>query len=186
VGDDRFDFGGVDRSGYDFISTLNGDNGKLYGLELAYLQQWTFLPDPLDGFGFQGNVAFIGGSFDTPDRRGASFPGTSDTIINASLFYEKFGASVRLSYQWRSDWVDTLGGLGTGSSGDERRAAYGNLDLAIRMAVTPQLTLFFDANNLTDETYVAYQGIRSQPTEVEQIGRRFMGGVRFNLGGTGR
>ncbi|WP_374385698.1 TonB-dependent receptor [Sandaracinobacter sp.] len=181
VGDDRYDIDGIDRSGYDFISTLNGDKGKLYGVELAYLQQWTFLPGPLDGFGFQGNIAFIGGSFDTPDRQGAAFPGTSDTVVNASLFYEKFGVSTRLSYQWRSDWVDTLGGLGVGSAGDEKRAGYGNLDLAVRVQVSENIGLFFDANNLTDEIYVAYQGERVRPTEVEQIGRRFMGGVRFNF-----
>jgi TonB-dependent receptor len=181
VGDDRYDINGVDRSGYDFISTLNGGNGKLYGLEFAYLQQWTFLPGPLDGFGFQGNIAFIGGSFDTPDRQGADFPGTSDTVVNASLFYEKSGLSARLSYQWRSDWVDTLGGLGVGSSGDEKRAAYSNLDLAIRFQLNRNVGFFFDANNLTDEVYVAFQGERDRPTEVEQIGRRFMGGVRFDF-----
>ena len=101
--------------------------------------------------------------------------------MNASLFYEKAGISTRLSYQWRSDWVDTLGGLGVGSAGDEKRAGYGNLDLAVRVQISEQLGLFFDANNLTDEIYVAYQGERVRPTEVEQIGRRFMGGVRFNF-----
>jgi len=181
VGDDRFNSGGIDRSGYNYISTFNGDRGKLYGLELAYLQQWVFLPAPLDGFGFQGNVAFIGGSFDSPDRRNAAFPGTSDRIVNASLFYEKFGLSARISYQWRSDWVDTLGGFGVGSTGDEKRRAYDNLDIAIRYALTPNVTLFLDANNLTNALYIAYEGDRSNPTEVEQIGRRFLGGVRFNF-----
>jgi TonB-dependent receptor len=181
VGTDIYNSNGVDRSGYDFISTFNGSNGKLFGIEFAYLQQWSFLPDPLDGFGFQGNIAFIGGSFDTPDRRGVDFPGTSSTVINTSLFYEKFGISTRLSYQWRSDWVDTLGGLGTGSTGDEKRAAYGNLDLAVRLRLSDNISLFFDANNLTNETYVAFLGTRNRPTEVEQIGRRFMGGARINF-----
>jgi TonB-dependent receptor len=181
VGSDIYNSGGIDRSGYDLISTLNGDNGKLYGLELAYLQQFDFLPGALSGLGFQGNISFIGGSFDTFDRSGAAFPGTSDRIVNASLFYEKFGLSARVSYQWRSDWVDTLGGFGVGVTGDERRAGYANLDVAVRYQVTPNITVFVDANNLTDETYVAYLGQRDRPTEVEQIGRRFMGGVRFNF-----
>jgi TonB-dependent receptor len=181
VNSDIYDSGGIDRSNYDLISTLNGDNGKLYGLELAYLQQFKFLPGVLSGFGFQGNISFIGGSFDTFDRNDAAFPGTSDRIVNASLFYEKFGFSGRVSYQWRSDWVDTLGGFGVGVNGDERRAGYANLDVALRYAVTPSITLFVDATNLTDEVYVAYQGARDRPTEVEQIGRRFLGGVRFNF-----
>lgn len=181
VDSDIYNSGGIDRSGYNLISELNGDNGKLYGLELAYLQQFDFLPGALSGFGFQGNISFIGGSFDSFDRKGANFPGTSDKIINASLFYEKYGFSGRVSYQWRSDWVDTLGGFGTGSSGDERRAGYANLDVALRYQLTRNFTLFVDATNLTDEIYVAYQGQRNLPTEVEQIGRRFMGGVRFNF-----
>ena len=181
VGSDIYNSGGIDRSGYDLISELNGDNGKLYGLELAYLQQFEFLPGALSGLGFQGNISFIGGSFDSFDRKGASFPGTSDRIINASVFYEKYGLSARVSYQWRSDWVDTLGGLGTGSTGDERRAGYANLDVAVRYQLTPNFTLFVDASNLTNETYVAYLGQRDRPTEVEQVGRRFMGGVRFNF-----
>ncbi|MBB6228472.1 TonB-dependent receptor [Polymorphobacter multimanifer] len=181
VNSDIYDSGGIDRSNYDLISTLNGNNGKLYGLELSYLQQFEFLPGALSGFGFQGNVSFIGGDFDTFDRTGAGFPGTSDRIVNASLFYEKYGFSGRVSYQWRSDWVDTLGGFGVGVGGDERRAGYANLDVALRYQVTPNIGVFVDATNLTDEIYVAYQGARDRPTEVEQIGRRFLAGVRFNF-----
>lgn len=181
VNSDIYNSGGIDRSNYDLIGTLNGDNGKLYGLELAWLQNFSFLPGALSGLGFQGNVAFIGGSFDTFDRNGADFPGTSSRIVNASLFYEKYGLSARVSYQWRSDWVDTLGGFGAGSTGDERRAGYANLDVALRYQVVDGIVLFFDATNLTDEIYVAYLGQRDRPTEVEQIGRRFMGGVRFNF-----
>jgi TonB-dependent receptor len=181
VNSDIYNGGGIDRTGYDLIGTLNGDNGRLYGLELALLQNFTFLPGALSGFGFQGNIAVIGGSFDTFDRKGADFPGTSDRIMNASLFYEKYGLSARVSYQWRSDWVDTLGGFGSGSTGDERRAGYANLDFSLRYQVRDGIVLFFDATNLTDEVYVAYLGQRDRPTEVEQIGRRFLGGVRFNF-----
>lgn len=181
VGDDTYDRNGIDRSGYEFTSQFNGNKGKLYGAELSYLQQWSFLPSPLDGFGFQGNVALIDGSFDTPDRKGAPFPGTSQTIVNASLFYEKYGLSARVSYQWRDDWADTLGGLGLGAGGDQYRRAYSNLDVSLRYAINGNLTLFADLTNLTNEKYIGYQGDRSHPTEVEQVGRRYMGGVRFSF-----
>jgi len=181
VGDDTYDTDGVDRSGYQFTSQFNGDKGRLYGVELSYLQQWSFLPSPLDGFGFQGNVALLDGSFDTPDRQNAPFPGTSKTIVNASLFYEKYGISARVSYQWRDDWADTLGGLGLGAGGDQYRKAYGNLDVSLRYAINENLTLFADLTNLTNETYVGYQGDRNHPTEVEQVGRRYLGGIRFSF-----
>ncbi|WP_035442326.1 TonB-dependent receptor [Asticcacaulis sp. YBE204] len=177
---DAYDANGLDRTGYDFTSTLNGDNGKLYGLEFNYQQTFSTLPSPFDGLGVSGNLALLDGEFDTPARKGVPFPGTSKTIVNTSVSYEKYGVSARLSYQWRDDWADTLGGLGLGSGGDEYRKAYGNLDLTLRYAVNKNITVFADASNLTDETYIAYEGDVSHPSEVEQIGRRVLVGLRFN------
>lgn len=155
---------------------------RTYGVELNFQQQFSFLPAPLDGFGFQGNVTWLGGQFDTQliggvQQKGVAFQGLSDKIANASLFYEKFGLSARASYQWRSDWLDTLGGFGSG----EYRKAYGNLDVSVRYKVNDVITLFADAANLTDEKYIAYEGTYDKPTEVEQIGARYMFGVRFNF-----
>lgn len=147
-------------------------------MELAYLQQFVFLPGAWSGFGFQGNLSLLDGDFEAPDGRTVAFPGVSNTIVNASIFYENFGLSARLSYQWRSSWIDTLDFAGLG---DQMRDAYDNVDLPLRYAVTENASLYFDANNLTDETYVAYEGDVQHPTEVEQIGRRFLAGVRFRF-----
>ncbi len=181
VGSDAFDSNGVDRSNYLLTSSFNGRDGSLYGIEFNYQQQFVFLPPPFDGFGFQGNLTFLDGSFDTEQRRDIAFPGASPTIVNASIYYEKFGLSARVSYQWRDDWLDTLGGLGVGSTGDEYRAAYENLDIALRYTLTDNVTVYADFSNLTDATYVAYQGRRNQPTEVEQIGSRYLVGLRFGF-----
>jgi TonB-dependent receptor len=182
VGSDVFNTPGFDRSAYRLTSTFNGENGKLYGVEFNYQQQFKFLPSPLDGFGFQGNVTLLDGQYDTQlvgtaQRRGLPFQGLSDTIANASLYYEKYGLSLRVSYQWRDDWVDSLGGFGSGES----RQAYENLDVSVRYAVTDNFTLFADAANLTNAIYLAYEGTAERPTEVEQIGSRYLFGVRFNF-----
>lgn len=182
VNSDIYNSGGLDRSNYRMSSTFNGENGRLYGVELNYQQKFTFLPSPLDGFGFQGNLTFLGGKFDTAlaegvQRKGIAFQGMSDTITNASLYYEKYGFSARVSYQWRSDWLDSLGGLGAG----EHRKGYENLDVSLRYQINDYLTVFADAANLTNEHYIAYEGTSATPTEVEQIGSRYMFGVRFNF-----
>ncbi|KTE16978.1 TonB-dependent receptor [Sphingopyxis sp. H115] len=183
VGSDVFNSGGVDRSNYLLSSTFNGENGKLYGVEFNFQNQFDFLPSPFDGLGFQGNLTLLDGEFDIPAaggnaaQRGIAFQGLSDTIANASLFYEKYGFSARVSYQWRSDWLDTLGGLGSG----EYRKGYENLDISLRYAVNDNLTVFADLANLTDEVYLAYSGSTAFPTEVEQIGSRYLFGLRFNF-----
>jgi TonB-dependent receptor len=181
VGSDAFDSNGVDRSNYLLTSTFNGEEGTLTGIEFNYQQQFTFLPGALSGLGFQGNLTFLDGSFDTAQRQGIAFPGTSERIVNASLYYEKFGFSGRVSYQWRDDWLDTLGGLGVGSTGDEFRRAYENVDVTLRYELTDKLTLYADLANLTDETYVAFLGDEGRPTEVEQIGSRYLFGLRFQF-----
>jgi TonB-dependent receptor len=142
------------------------------------MKQWTRLPAPFDGLGFQGNLAFLDGEFTTPGNTTAKFPGTSDQIVNASLFYEKFGWSARVSYQWRDDWAETISLTGLG---DEFRKDYQNVDVSLRYQWSDALTLYVDANNLTDETYIVYQGNERFPTEVEQIGRRYMVGFRVQL-----
>lgn len=178
VEDDLFDAPGLDRTGYDYITTLNGGEGKLYGVEIAYLQQFVFLPGVWSGFGFQGNLSLLSGDFKAPDGRTVDFPGVSDTIANASIFYENYGLSARVSYQWRSQWIDTLSFAGFG---DQMRDGYENLDLSVRYAVTDNVSVYFDANNLSDETYVAYEGDALHPTEVEQVGRRYLAGLRFRF-----
>ncbi|WP_230281548.1 TonB-dependent receptor [Croceicoccus sp. Ery15] len=177
VTSDFYDSDGFDRTGYLLGGTYNGESGTLYGLEFNALKQFDFLPGPLDGLGFQGNLTLLDGDFDTPTESGLPFQGMSDTIANASLFYEKYGISARVSYQWRSDWTDTLGGMGAG----ENRKGYENLDVSLRYAVTDAFTLYADLANLTDEKYIAYSDTMAHPTEVEQIGSRYMFGIRFSF-----
>ncbi|WP_066525340.1 TonB-dependent receptor [Erythrobacter sp. CCH5-A1] len=181
VGSDLYDSNGIDRSNYLLGSTFNGESGKLYGVEFNIETQFDFLPGALAGFGVQGNLTLLGGDFDARNAAGQietfAFQGLSDTVLNASVFYEYAGLSLRVAYQKRSDFLDTLGGLGAG----EFRQGFENLDVTARYAITPNITLFADLANLTDETYVAYEGSPATPSEVERIGERYLFGVRFNF-----
>jgi TonB-dependent receptor len=181
VNSDLYNIDGIDRSGYRLSSTFNGDNGKLYGVEFNVLHQFEYLPGILSGFGVQGNLTLLDGDFDARQPDGtisrAQFQGLSDTIANASLFFEKYGLSAQVSYQWRSEYLDTLGGLGAG----EFRDGFENLDVTLRYALTDNFALYADLANLTNEQYVAFEGTPATPSEVEQIGSRYMFGIRFNF-----
>jgi TonB-dependent receptor len=181
VGSDLYDSGGIDRSNYLLGSTFNGETGKLYGVEFNIETQFDFLPGALAGLGVQGNLTLLDGDFEARNAAGTlqtfAFQGLSDTVLNASVFYEYAGLSLRVAYQKRSDFLDTLGGLGAG----EFRQGFENLDVTMRYALTDNITLFADLANLTDETYVAYEGTPATPSEVERIGERYLFGVRFNF-----
>lgn len=175
VSDDTYNNDGTDRRGYEFHTTLNGGDGSLYGIEFAYAHPFPNMPAWLDGLGLQANVALLGGEFELDDGRKSDFPGTSKVIANTSLFYENYRTSLRLSYQWRDDWVNTFGFAGE----DVWQKSTENLDFSARYAFTDHVIGFLDVNNLTDEQYVVFSGQRSRPLEVEQIGRSWMAGVRL-------
>lgn len=181
VGSDLYDSAGIDRSNYLLGSTFNGEKGNLYGVEFNIETQFDFLPGALAGLGVQGNITLLGGDFEARNAAGRletfAFQGLSDTVLNASVFYEYAGLSLRVAYQKRSDFLDTLGGLGSG----EFRQGFENLDVTARYALTRNITLFADLANLTDETYVAFEGTPATPSEVERIGERYLFGVRFNF-----
>lgn len=181
VGDDSYNFGGVDRSAYTLSTTLNGGDGHLSGIELVYYQPWTFLPGWASGFGFQGSLSFTKGEFETPDGSKVEFPGTSERIIGATLFYEKFGLSTRLSYQYRTPWLDEVFPSGSTANSNLYWGASRRVDLSVRYEINPDLAIFMDANNLTDERGERYQGRRDRPYEIEGFGRKFLFGVRASF-----
>jgi TonB-dependent receptor len=175
LADTRFNFNGVDRRGYTYSTVLNGGDGKLQGLELAYYHPFDFLPGAFSGLGVNASLTFLDSEFDVSATRKSALPGTSDRITAASIFYEKYGVSLRLSYQRRSEWLDELS---PGAAGDLYWDATERVDFSARYAIGKHWTVYADANNLTNEKGLRYQGDKSQPYELESFGRRFLFGVR--------
>lgn len=107
--------------------TRNGGDGTLQGVELAYQQFYDMLPAPWDGLGLQMNYTYIDasgvpnggdGSADgfagTPTDTGArvsfdSVPlqGQSKDTFNIVGMYDKNDWSLRLAYNWRSQYLLT-------------------------------------------------------------------------------
>src|SRR5207244_4397662 len=71
-----------------YTQPRNADEGEIAGLELAYQQQFVFLPGIWSGFGVAANLTLIDSHVDTFDRR-ADFLQQSDTLYGAQLFYQK-------------------------------------------------------------------------------------------------
>lgn len=114
----------------DVVSTRNGGDGSMQGIELAYQQFFDFLPEPFDGLGVQANYTWIkasgvpnneedyenaewaeaGSENDTGARVNLStvpLQGQSKHTANLVLMYEKNDWSARLAYNWRSKYLLT-------------------------------------------------------------------------------
>ena len=204
-GSDALNSNGVDRSDYIFSGITNGGDGNLIGLELAaqfQLDPWVEslgVPDWMGGFGVSANATFNSSQVlkpaigSTPARK-LRLPGTSDEVYNVSGYYEKYGLSLRLSYQKRSAWLDGFADDLT-DAGDTYWAEDDELDFSARYEVNKNVELYFDATNLLDNpgrrfaepgNLLTATGIPTGFTDIytiewEQFGRRFAGGVRVSF-----
>jgi len=189
---------GIDRSNFIFSGLVNGGSGRIYGLEAAaqlQLEPWTEnlgLPDFLGGFGVSANITLNNSKVDIAGRK-MRLPGTSDFVYNLGGYYEKYGLSLRLQYQNRSKWLDTVGA--TGDGGDTYWASDDELDFSARYAITKNFEIYFDASNLLNNPGRRFadpaslltasgtptKSITSQTMEWERFGRRYTGGFRFNF-----
>jgi TonB-dependent receptor len=132
-------------------------------------------------------------TFIVPARR-VPLPGTSEVVYNIGGYYEKYGLSLRLQYQFRTTWADGFADTLV-DAGDTYWASDDELDFSARYELVKGLEVYFDASNLLNNPGRRYSdpsnilnalGIPAQRNgnytiEWEQFGRRFTGGVRFTF-----
>ena len=178
-GSDSLNINGVDRSGYVFSGVVNGGTGYIYGAEAAIQFQIDDLTDNagfLGGFGIQTNATVNRSEATAPNGRKIRFPGTSDFVANIGPYYEKYGFSARVSYQVRSNWIDSLGEPSVG--GDFYWARDDELDVSARYAITKNFEIYADLSNLLNGPGRRFAGIDARTIERETFGRRYTGGFR--------
>ena len=196
---DTLDVAGIDRSGYSQTSVGNGGEGFLNGVELAYstsaeqLVLDNALPEWLGGFGLNFSGVWTNSEVSLPSVGGApertiSVLGTSDEVYNLQGIYEQYGLTVRLAYQYRTPWGQSVGAyrvingaIYPVDNGDIFWDTDDELDLSIRYQVTSNLEIYFDAVNLTDMGARRYGHQTNNPIEFEKFGPRYLGGLRFNF-----
>jgi TonB-dependent receptor len=185
LGTDVLNSGGVDRSQYTLNTVVNGGRGRIYGLEAVFQQQLEpytqklGLPDWMGGFGVTANLTLNRSEATTPGGGKVSLPGTSDTVLNVGGYYERYGLSVRLQYQVRTNWLDGLGAEVDG--GNQFWATDNEMDFSARYAINPNFEVYFDASNLINQPGRRFVRDSRYTIEWEQFGRRFTGGVRVNF-----
>jgi TonB-dependent receptor len=172
-------FAGTSYGRIEFTQPLNGEAADIIGLEAAFQQQFTFLPGFLSGFGVNLNITLTDSNLRTPAEDGAfrrtTFPEQSELLYGAQLFYQKgpFEASVAYHHTGSALIAADTDPLADQHNDDLRR-----LDAKASFAVTKNIGLFVEAQNLTDEPTRQYQG--GNPNWViqhERYGRTFWVGA---------
>jgi iron complex outermembrane recepter protein len=88
------------------VSTLksNGSGGYIQGVELTASIPFSLFSDALDGFGFIVSAAKNESSVKINDEE-VDVPGLSKEVINSTLYFEKYGFSIRVSNRYRDDFL---------------------------------------------------------------------------------
>ena len=154
---------------YQVSRPVNGDNGKIKGFEIGGNTFFDFLPGWLSGFGAQANFTYVDSKAPSPDATDnegnqlfVPLEQLSKYSYNLIGFYDKGPISARLAYNWRSKYVVTTRGNGSGNL-PIFNAARGQLDASLTYTVTPNFALTVDGVNLTDTENRTYYGIPSRP-----------------------
>ena len=164
---------------WELSGPMNGSDGKLSGLEINFIGQAGDLISSLDGWGLSANATFMDSEFTNLANEKLDLPGTSDLIYNTSIFYEKSSLSVRLSYQFRDDWISPIEDPSE-YWGEQQRLDF---SLQYQLPVISGLdgaSLYFNANNLTDETDLRYAG-NGTVNQIESYGKQYLLGLRLSF-----
>ncbi|MFL6672285.1 MAG: TonB-dependent receptor [Massilia sp.] len=154
----------------------NQKQASLNGLELNLQHMFGN-----SGFGINANYTYVhsGLKYDnTSIGEQFALVGLSNSA-NLVGIYEKDKWTVRAAYNWRGEFLSsTFDGAGPNPNYVE---PYGQLDLSIGYAISPKLSVQFEAINVTDETQRVHGRTKSEALYVTQSGPRYMLGARYKF-----
>jgi TonB-dependent receptor len=175
----RLESGGTETLTFRRTAPANGTDATVKGVELAAQIPFTFLPGPLQGLGFSGNVTFLDTSDVKTSENGAPVPvtGVSKRSFTVGGYFEHDGFGLRANYNWRSRYVvSQLANFGDGQFTEP----YGQLDVSGSYAFSRNLSLRIDASNLTHAIQRRTNNIGLLRNTYD-YGRRFSAAVRLRF-----
>lgn len=197
---------GVDGNQYEYLITrpVNVGTAKIQGAEIGWNQFFDFLPAPFDGLGMSANFTYIDSSTRVPnnldvvprDTDGSLFDdlpadGLSKQSYNVAAFYEKGPWQVRLAYNWRSEYLLSVGpnGYNGGDGGIAWKLPvysddFGQLDGSIFYKFSDHVQFGLEMNNLNNaeqRTLMDQNGAGKRTTSWYVNDRRYAATVRFTF-----
>lgn len=202
---------GVDGNQYDYLVSrlVNVGTAKIQGAEIGWNQFFDFLPAPFDGLGMSANYTYIDSSTRIPnasnavpvDTDGSLFDdlpadGLSKNSYNVAAFYEKGPWQIRLAYNWRSEYLLSIGPNGyngTNNNLDGESIAwklpvysdsFGQLDGSIFYRFSDNVQIGLEMNNLNNaeqRTLMDQNGAGKRTTSWYVNDRRYAATIRFTF-----
>ena len=137
----------------------NGQGASVRGIEIGYTQSYDFLPGIWSGLGVNFNYTYQSSEKDAEEigstglfTRPLPQAFTPEHSANTTLFYEKYGLTLRLAHRYAGEQLVNDGIAGVAIWQD----ATNRLDFSARYAVTDTISVSFQVTNVTDEVWRHY------------------------------
>lgn len=167
-------------------TVINGSDGRLFGIELAFNHFLTYAPGILSGLFVSGNLTLIDSETSSPLIRGGEafrLPGQSNIVANVSAGFENEKFLFRVAGNHRGGSV--LGVDADEPALDTFTDGFRTVDVSVRYNITERFQVFFDGINLVEAEEARF--FRGTPAglevfeRVEDFGRTFQFGVVANF-----
>lgn len=172
------------------IQPVNAGKANLAGVELSWQRDLSFIAPALKYFGLYANYTYTHSKItdfnlereDTDgnklENEDLPLAGSPEHIANLSLYFERKGLNVRLSYNFASDFIDEFGST---PFEDRYYDKVNYLDLNASYTFSKHYTLFAEANNLLNQPLRYYQGNKDLTAQAEYYGPRLNIGFKVNF-----
>lgn len=170
-----------------YRSYQNSDNvATVYGLEVSFQKEFSFLKGLLKNFGTFINYTWTDSNFENARGDETAIPGQSPHVVNGALNYHQDRFFAQVSYHWSAELLSELGEntqpAPSVSNGevylDRYQDGYQELSATAKYEVSDQVQIWTNVYNLLNIEQVEYAYSRSNyPTSIYQ-----RNGIEFNIG----
>lgn len=161
----------------------NAETAKIKGVEFAVQQAFTFLPAPLDGFGFNGNVTWLDTEFTFLTATGPRVTGLfqqPEITTNESIYYQRGPFEARVSHNYIGGQLETINDGNVNS--DQYWKGRHVFDASLSWRFNDHISVFVEGQNLSNTGRQEVTGPgRRYLQEWANYGRTYWVGAAFNF-----
>ena len=173
---------------YEISKPINAYDADLFGVEVAYQRDFGFITPAFKCLGFYGNYTYTANKTKNhhfehrvlEDGEDVDMIGSPEHTANASLFFEKWGFNLRLSYNFASAFVDEMGEVAQLDRYYDK-VNYLDLNASYTFGKRFKTTIYADVTNLLNQPLRYYQGTKDRTAQVEYYGARFNAGIKVSF-----
>jgi iron complex outermembrane receptor protein len=151
---------------------INGEGATVEGFEVGLQQAFYMLPEPWDGLGMAANYTYNDSDTELVNNitgENMALPGLSKDTANFMVYYEKYGFSARAAWNYRSSYFNKFSWSQEALYIDD----YDQLDIQLGYEFNKQMSLSFEAKNVTGEKSYEYVGNESRMYAVRDNGKAY-------------